>query len=212
MPSLSQLVADHGPLLLIDAASVRVQTAILGADKYDWSCAEEEAGTGIYECVKRLDVDFEKVGGFVFCAGPGSILGIRTAAAALRTWKLLYSRPAWSYISLELVARSPEGRDFAVISDARRDSWNMVLPGEPLKRAKTENLPEGIPLATPEGFRRWTKLPAGKELRTLSYDLANLLPTINQLDLFLSCEEPDAFLHEEPIYATWTPQIHRAPS
>ena len=31
-------------------------------------------------------------------------------------------------------------------------------------------------------------------------------------DLFRATDAPDAFLHEEPSYATWTPQIHRAPS
>ena len=31
------------------------------------------------------------------------------------------------------------------------------------------------------------------------------------LDLFRPTDAPDAFLHEEPSYATWTPQIHRAP-
>jgi hypothetical protein len=29
--------------------------------------------------------------------------------------------------------------------------------------------------------------------------------------LFRQTEEPDAFLHEEPSYAMWTPQVHQAP-
>lgn len=212
MSSLRQLVADHGPLLLIDAASARVQTAILQNAQTQWACAEEEAGTGIYECVAKLAFDLGKVEGFVYCEGPGSILGIRTAATALRTWNTLRSRPVWSYKSLELVSKTDEAQGLTVVSDARRDSWNLVRPGGRLERVKTEALPQHQSLATPEGFKQWTRLPTGTELRTISYNLERLLPTVSELDLFSSSGDPDAFLHEEPTYATWTPQIHRAPS
>jgi len=45
------------------------------------------------------------------------------------------------------------------------------------------------------------------------YDLAALfaLPAVADADLFRPSPAPDAFLHEEPAYAKWVPQIHRAP-
>ena len=64
-------------------------------------------------------------------------------------------------------------------------------------------------LVTPENFRHWTPLPA--EVRRVPYSLEALLPRVAGEDLFLPTEAPDAFLHEEPSYVTWTPQIHRAP-
>lgn len=212
MPSLSQIVAEQGTILLVDAASARVQTALLEPEKARWACADEEAGTAVYECVKRLAIDLAEVRGFVFCEGPGSILGIRTVAAALRTWKLLGARPAWAYKSLEVVSNTREASGLAVISDARRDSWNLVRPGGRLERVRTEALPVELPLAMPSGFRQWTRLPSDRKLATVSYDLSVLMPEVAGLDLFSHSEEPDAFLHEEPTYATWTPQIHRAPS
>ena len=37
-------------------------------------------------------------------------------------------------------------------------------------------------------------------------------PEVAGADLFTATNTPDAFLHEEPAYATWTPQVHRAPA
>jgi tRNA threonylcarbamoyladenosine biosynthesis protein TsaB len=64
-------------------------------------------------------------------------------------------------------------------------------------------------LVMPEGFRHWTPLPAN--VSRVPYTLADLLPRILDHDLFRVTREPDAFLHTEPGYAMWTPQIHRAP-
>ncbi len=61
----------------------------------------------------------------------------------------------------------------------------------------------------PDGFRHWSTLPAG--VTGTPYVLADLLPKVADRDLFRATDAPDAFLHEEPSYATWTPQIHRAP-
>ena len=62
----------------------------------------------------------------------------------------------------------------------------------------------------PEGFRHWSTLPAG--VTRTPYVLADLLPAVADHDLFRATDAPDAFLHEEPSYVTWTPQIHRAPA
>jgi tRNA threonylcarbamoyladenosine biosynthesis protein TsaB len=64
-------------------------------------------------------------------------------------------------------------------------------------------------LVTPENFRNWTPLPGG--VRRVPYALAELLPRTAEADLFQPTDAPDAFLHEEPSYVMWTPQIHRAP-
>jgi tRNA threonylcarbamoyladenosine biosynthesis protein TsaB len=63
----------------------------------------------------------------------------------------------------------------------------------------------------PEGFRHWTALPA-RVART-SYDLAALWarPQVAEADLLQPTPAPDAFLTEEPTYATWEPKLHRAP-
>lgn len=209
MPSLHDLLSSHAPLLVLDAASIRIQVGLLARDGMArWESSEAEAGVGLFRCVEALQVDLDNVAAFAFCEGPGSVLGIRTAAMALRTWTTLKSRPVFAYSSLALVWHASPGEETSVISDARRNSWNRYRAVDGLTRVSAAELSPR--LVTPEGFRNWSPLPAGVE--PAPYALADLLPRTAGVDLFRVVEAPDAFLHEEPSYVTWTPQIHRAPS
>ncbi len=208
MPNLRQLLAAHAPLLLIDAASARIQVGLLRAGTpARWASSGEESGVGVFRCLDELGVQPDEAGAFVFCDGPGSVLGIRTVAMALRTWTMLKPRPMFAYHSLALVAQAIGRPEVHVIADARRDTWHCLAMGEPLRRVPTGEL-RGE-LIMPDGFRHWTPLPEG--VARSPYILAELLPRVQEQDLFRVVETPDAFLHEEPSYVTWTPQIHRAP-
>jgi tRNA threonylcarbamoyladenosine biosynthesis protein TsaB len=209
MTSLHQLLATQAPLLLLDAASTRVQVGLWAADgSARWQTSDEEAGVGIFRCVEALGFDLNQVRAFAFCEGPGSVLGVRTTAMALRTWRALALRPAFAYCSLALVAHAHPQQDIAVIADARRDSWHRYTIGGGLQRIPATELSGH--LIMPDGFRHWSPLPSG--VMTTSYDLADLLPRTARGELFRETEAPDAFLHEEPGYATWTPHVHRAPA
>jgi len=213
MPSLRHIVADHGPILVLDAASSRVQAGIMSAnDAPRWVSLEEEAGTGVFACLNTLAIDPALMGGFVFCEGPGSILGIRTVAAVLRAWLALGQRPVWAYKSLELVGAALGNPAVHVISDARRESWHLARPGQPCLRVPSPELPREAKYATPANFRQWSRLPEGLCPEIIPYELEQLVAKTLDADLYQLRPEPDAFLHEDPVYATWTPQIHRAPS
>ena len=214
MPSLRQLLAAHAPLLVLDAASARVQVGWLAADgAARWENSDDEAGIGVFRGVEKLGVDVRDAGAFVFCDGPGSILGIRTVAMALRTWRVLAPRPVYAYCSLAVVAHALERNDVTVIADARRDAWHAFSlnsnpnPGGALRRVPAAELTGE--LVMPDNFRHWSPLPPN--VTRIPYSLADLLPRVAGVDLFHATEAPDAFLHEEPSYLTWTPQIHRAP-
>ena len=208
MPSLRQLLAAHGPLLLVDAASARVQVGLLSPDRpARWTASDEEAGEGVFRCVEQLGVAPGDAGAFVFCDGPGSVLGIRTVAMALRTWCVLTPRPVFAYHSLAVVAEALGQPGLTVIADARRDAWHCLTLGSGLRRVPAAEL--AGELIMPDGFRHWAAAPA--DVARTSYALAELLPQVEDRDLFRPTDAPDAFLHEEPSYATWTPQIHRAP-
>ena len=208
MPTLRQLLAAHAPVLLIDAASSRVQVGLLAANGTgDWATSTEEAGVGVFQCLEQLKVHPGYVGAFLFCDGPGSVLGTRTVAMALRTWSMLTPRPLFAYHSLAVVAQALARPGVQIIADARRDAWHCRAVGGSLRRVPSAELVGE--LIMPEGFRHWTPLPPGV---TLTPDLLPaLLPQVMDEDLFRVTEAPDAFLHEEPSYVTWTPQIHRAP-
>ncbi len=210
MPSLNQILASHAPLLVLDAASARIQIGLLTADgSAKWKTSDEEAGVGVFRCVEALGVDLSGVGAFAFCSGPGSILGIRTVAMALRTWGVSRPRPTFAYDSLELVASALGRTDAAVVADARRDSWHLFQAGRALRRVATSELPEK--LLMPDGFRHWTPLAPERYART-PYDVAEMLANGRPADaeLFRPTDAPDAFVHEEPAYATWIPRMHGA--
>ncbi|HZZ19714.1 MAG TPA: peptidase M22 [Opitutaceae bacterium] len=209
MPSLSQILGDSPPLLLLDASSERIQAGLLAADSARWATRKAEAGTGIFECLDELSVDISSIGAFAYCEGPGSILGIRTTAVALRMWNVLKKRPTFSFQSLAVAAHGVGRVDASLIADARRSLWHRFRMGGVLERVAGTELSGEI--LSPEGFRHWEAMPAGTTL--VSYDLASLLtlPAVADADLFNEDPEPDAFLHEEPSYVKWTPQIHRAP-
>jgi len=209
------LLTEHPALLLIDTASARVQVglwAVGEAQPPSWRVSDSEASTGLFECVETLLSDTGRriadVGAFVFCEGPGSVLGIRTAAVALRTWREVHPGAAiYSYQSLDLVSRAVNRPEVNVIADARRDTRHVMQLGQALRRVPAAEL--GGELIMPENFRRWTALPSA--VATTSYDLATLLAALPEADLFRIAEHPDAFMHEDPSYVTWTPQVHQAP-
>jgi tRNA threonylcarbamoyladenosine biosynthesis protein TsaB len=226
MASLTSLLTAHGVVLLIDSSSARVEVGLLRREAGAvWCQSPREAGIAIFECVAdalaKAGISVRDVGAFVFCEGPGSTLGIRTAAMTLRTWQATGStgRPAFAYRSLELVAqdlrsagvRSP----FAVVADARRNAWHFIETGadniigllQRVPRARVADYPGD--LFMPDDFRAWA--PPPRPARSVPYSPVRLWQRQSEADLLHPAPQPDAFLHEESAYAVWTPQIHRAP-
>ena len=221
MESITQLLARHGSVLLLDASSSVVQVCLFASGVLRAFESTEEAGVALFQAVEEVlappGMCLREVGAFAFCEGPGSVLGIRTSAVALRTWNTLHIRPAYAFGSLQLVATQQlrEGRPvpFSVIADARRDSWHRVqvdadagISG--LQRVRNEEL--SGPLLLPQPFRHWA--PPPPQVEKVPYTVGAFLTGLcAEAPLFRAAEEPDAFLHEDPVYKTWTPQVHRAP-
>jgi tRNA threonylcarbamoyladenosine biosynthesis protein TsaB len=49
-------------------------------------------------------------------------------------------------------------------------------------------------------------------IRSLDYSAAALFAAAPDVVLFEPAPEPDAFMHETPAYAMWTPRVHQAPT
>lgn len=220
MPSLSQLLAVHKNVLILDAASTQTQVGLFRLNALAlWQRTSEEAGRGMFTGTERVlaesGVRLDDIGAFVFCEGPGSMLGVRTVAMALRTWVALQPRAIFSYQSLAIASRAlwlgSRKRDFAVVADARRDTWHVQKIDDAgrlsaLRRVPTGELPAGE-LFTPENFRAWTAAP--RAINVCSYDLASLFETLKEDDGILHAgEAPDAFQHEAPEYKKSPAAIH----
>jgi tRNA threonylcarbamoyladenosine biosynthesis protein TsaB len=184
-----------------------------------WEQIDDDAGRGLFSgtetMLTKTVTKIEDVGAFIFCEGPGSMLGTRTVAMALRTWLTLKSRPVFAYQSLALAAlaewkRSP--RAFAVVADARRESWHrqpIDTDGSLglLERYPTADLPAGN-LFTPAGFRVWSKPPA--HLAECPYAIDAFFACVNDADLFRRVETPNVLQQDAPNYKKWSAQPHSA--
>jgi tRNA threonylcarbamoyladenosine biosynthesis protein TsaB len=222
MSSLTQLLVSHERLLVCDAASTQVQVGLLQAGApARWQSIADDAGTGLFAATEAVLKDggasLSEVGAFAFCEGPGSMLGTRTVAMALRTWQVLKPRPTFAYQSLAIAARfawASAPRPLAVIADARRETWHVQAISAhgtlgTLQRTPAAELPAGE-LLTPENFRAWAALP--RPAATCSYDLEKIFPAIAGFDLFREVAAPDAFQHEAPEYKKWSAQVHSSAS
>lgn len=202
-------VCQAGPIVLLDAAAAQVQVGLIASSgEARWSTPPGESGVAVFQALEELGVKPSQVRGWIYCEGPGSILGIRTVAMALRQWTLLHPAPVHRYASLAVVAHTLSDPAAAIIADARRETWHHLRLGEPLRRLPTKDLQP--PLFLPASFRTWSSLPAG--VQGTPYDWPRLLPLVWDADLLRPAPEPDAFLHEDPSYVTWTPRIHQAPA
>jgi tRNA threonylcarbamoyladenosine biosynthesis protein TsaB len=220
MAHLAQLLASHRRILVLDAASTRVAVGLLRADESAiWAQSSDDASQGVFRgtetVLKQAGLTLDAIDAFVFCTGPGSMLGTRTVAMTLRTWLVLKPRPVYAYQSLAALARaewSRQPRAFTVIADARRETWHvqgMAADGmlAPLQRLGAPELPTGERL-TPVEFRVWAARPDG--VANCSYDLAAIFANLGEADLFSTDPAPDAFQHEAPDYKKWSAQTHSA--
>src|SRR5262245_13128819 len=101
MASLAQLLASHRRILVLDAASARVQVGLLRTrEEAVWHVADEEAGKALFAgtsaLLDRAGLCLDELDAFVYCEGPGSMLGIRTVAMTLRTWTTIRARPVYA--------------------------------------------------------------------------------------------------------------------
>ena len=220
MPRLAQLLASHRRILVLDAASTWVAVGLLRADESAiWVQSSDEAGQGVFRgtetVLKQAGLTLDSIDAFIFCTGPGSMLGTRTVAMTLRTWLTLKARPVYSYQSLAAAGRAEwirQPRAFTVIADARRETWHAQAVAAdgvlaPLQRLPVAELPAGE-LVTPAHFRAWSAQPA--RATECSYDLATVFAQVGDADLFHPDPAPDAFQHESPDYKKWSAQTHSA--
>lgn len=221
MATLAQLLATHGCILAIDAASTTVQVGLLRVGQTPlWRSSTDEAGKALFaltdDTLRAASLTLADVRAFVFDAGPGSMLGTRTVAMALRTWQALAPRPAYQFQSLTLLAHelARAGQSGAVIADARRDTWHFVEFTAPARVAALRRVPSAelaatvTPLWQPAAFRAWSQSP--RATQDCTFDLATLFAAHADADLFTATDAPDAFQHEAPEYKKWSAQVHSA--
>lgn len=225
MESLAAALASCGSLLAIDAAGQPVHVALFRADAAPVAHrSNREAGVGLFEAVEAIVRQTGwgpgEVGGFVYDEGPGSQLGLRTAAMAIRTWQTLgpAPRPVFVYRSLALAAAALPAsvpRPVALALDARREAWHAVRIAADGTTSEVVRVPAAElaawpePLATLAGFRAWS--PPPRPWIECPYDPASALAICAQVPLLARNLAPAPWHSLPPDYRPWSGDRHRAP-
>lgn len=213
--------------LLIDASSPNsVIIAQLDASGRHWARFSEEPSAaleGIFSASEQLCPQFSP-NGFLFCEGPGSILGIRIAAAAIRGRNALGNAvPVLAFQSLRLIAALitrafPQEKHFAVLAESRMNAWNILevengIPADKFLELKTPEL-EALP--PQKIFLLPQRRPFPPPVPTVSVNPAEMLKADPAIfaelpELLHDCgNTPDA-VNTSAVsgYAKWTPERHR---
>jgi tRNA threonylcarbamoyladenosine biosynthesis protein TsaB len=210
--------AHDQPCLVIDgSAREGVRVGVLADGRW---VAESVVAAGALESTTDLTAEvlqkahlkFTDIKSYAVCIGPGSMLGIRVSAMAVRTWATLYQRPIYVWESLKLLAEHALTQGvkvpFAVINESRLKRWNLLA------------------VKSADSFEPTVELEVdevnAKGLALVISHTANLFPNARVMDdvwshlpkLFLKKEclqlepKPDA-LNPAADYALWSGERHR---
>lgn len=212
------------PLLILDTASRRTWVGLkLAADKLVAHSEEQDPSKTLFQLVERVlaeaGLKLESIATIGFCAGPGSMLGARTASMAIRAWKgigIKGAKNVFTYNSLQVGARiaAQSLEQGLVVTDARRSSWN-TLPfpldaGNSLRLKDNEALEsETRTLVSFVEFPSWTKSEAN--IHQLHYDPTPIFEGADFLNAFSPAEEAAPLVIRHNEYKKWEAKIHVAP-
>lgn len=124
------------PCLVLDgSARAGVRVGVLsGGRLVGQGVSPEGALEGLFGCVDaalgEAKLSLGDLRSFALCVGPGSVLGIRIASLAVRSWSALEPRPIFVWESLAGIARSAlaagEKGPFLVAAESRLKRWHAL--------------------------------------------------------------------------------------
>ena len=124
------------PYLVLDgSARAGVRVGVLSGGRWvGQGVSTDGALEGLFGCVEaalaEAKLSLGDIRSFALCVGPGSVLGIRIAALAVRSWSALEPRPIFIWESLAGIARSAlvagEKGPFLVAAESRLKRWHAL--------------------------------------------------------------------------------------
>lgn len=121
-------------MLVLDAAGSLIQTGIVANGTwFSRACQKGEALEDLFSlcesCLNQTNLNLKDLGGYLFCEGPGSMLGIRISAMAVNTWRCMpgMDHPLFSYRSMDLaalqIATKEQIDDLSLVTRLRRKAF-----------------------------------------------------------------------------------------
>lgn len=210
------------PYTLVLDASLGLQVGIFSA--LEWvnfihnsEPVLEQFDALIDKTLAKEHLTLADISDFIFCEGPGSVLGIRTINVFLQAvGKLLPTSPSIrAYQSLALCAESlrRDGkRTGYLFAEYKRQSYQGIDLAEEKNQIVALTLAELNASSSPSyhlEHRAGWALP--ERCENISYRLSDINPAL-LLSVSQPATLPQVFALDPSSYQKWTPQLHRAPT
>ncbi|MDP4878974.1 MAG: hypothetical protein NWR36_03735 [Opitutales bacterium] len=139
MDTIPNIHEAHYPALAIDGSGSEVYAGILGADG-QWLAQSSQTGAPLEMLFPTFEATLKEAGlsltdlrSYIYCEGPGSVLGLRLCAMAIETWSRLNPQSAhcYAYNTLQLCATlllkdETLPKRTLLVSDWKKGAWNAV--------------------------------------------------------------------------------------
>jgi len=224
-PEMTEQTPIPYPLLVTDCSSPGARVGILTETGWlAYQIKSGETGAVLFQAVKEVlsetGLSLSQMAGYAYCEGPGSTLGIRINAMALRTWISLEDQPPllFSFKSLEAAAcliRETEARQeaIAVFSDYRKESWNACSLDQQGHFSSIEivDLKSLDSWQQEQYFVQQRIHSPGRppKSKLIHYDLQPLGTSSRFIQLLQLKDKPTVFQTSSTTFKKWVPQRHR---
>jgi len=215
-----------GPWLVLDASCPVTQIAILLDGKRLGSSAESlPAMQSMLKNVSSLcdehAIPIESMAGYIYCSGPGSVLGIRLSIMAIKTWCMLHGTPetnVLTYNSLNLAAKQLStdknpGDRFLVCSEWKKDHWNVLN----FEKSQSNPQIEVWDKSKIDAFKGrkfilhqrkiWTE--QSEDLESVNYSVEQLQHSPIRKGILHPSNHWEIYTPEASQYAIWSGERHR---
>ncbi|MFT4902270.1 MAG: tRNA threonylcarbamoyladenosine biosynthesis protein TsaB [Lentimonas sp.] len=215
------------PALVIDGSGSSVFSGVLG-DSRKWLAQSKLSGApleqlfpSIESVLKEAALTLPAIRSYIYCEGPGSVLGLRLCAMAIETWSRLHpeSNHCFAYNTLQLSAallmRDVQVPDrVLLVSDWKKGAWNAVYINEGQIGATC--VAESAELEAWDGAlyhlpqrKGWQSPPP--QAQTVEWAPERLNEVIHTSTLLLHpTEGVELYSNGVNTFAKWTAQRHRA--
>ena len=204
--------------LVVDASTNHVQVGIPEAK--NWQClarVEEQALEGLFLATEKILQDSKKkisqVSSVYYCEGPGSTLGLRLAAAFVRTLK--WSQPradfkVFTYNALDLGSLLVSSKNSFIQAPFRVGFRFVRFPHSNPEEAEKKIVPQDEAFSEyPDSFHlpdiRKRSTPVMPE-QTINYDLTNINGLADLNLVSKPCSSILPYSPKAPEFKKWTPR------
>ena len=204
--------------LVVDASTNHVHVGI--PENEGWQClarVEEQALEGLFLATEKILQDSKKqisrVSSVYYCEGPGSTLGLRLAAAFVRTIKWSHTHAdfeVFTYNSLDLASLLVSPKNSVIQAPFRVGFRFVRIPNSSPLEAEKKILPQDDAFAEyPDSFHlpdiRKRATPVLPE-QTINYDLSKINGLADLNLISKPCSSILPYNPKAPEFKKWTPR------